>query len=149
MVRKVRKLHRRLAGPLALLWLVLSNSAWCGLADFSSQPAPHAHHGAAQHATANHEHAPESAIAHGAHSAHGESVTGCCDNGMDLPCCGGSAYAPGFDSPVQAKLLAAAIPPTLVIGNQENLVARVPVNERLIRPPGDPPVFVRCCSWLI
>jgi len=146
MVRKVRKLHRRLAGPLVLLWLVLSNSAWCSLDAFSSQSAPHAHHGAAQEANANHQHVPASAIAHG---AHGESAAGCCDSGMDLPCCGGSAYAPGFDSPVQAKLLSAVIPPSVLIEHHQHLFALMLLSDGLTRPPGDPPVFVRCCSWLI
>lgn len=146
MVRKVRKLHRRLAGPLVLLWLVFSNTAWCALASEVSTPLPasESHHGASHGEAMHHQPAPESG-----HSGHGDHASGCCDSGLELPCCSDSVYAPGFDSPVQAKLLSAAIPPPLLIEPRDHLVAWQGFSEMLIRPPGGPPVFIRCCSWLI
>jgi len=144
----MRRILRLLGGPLALLWLALSNSALCVALPMPAPPhahdahAHHAAHPSPGHEAGQHEHAANHAAPGSGHD--------CCAAKAAYPCCSGAAYAPAFDSPAMAKLLAVALPvepwPALL-----RLPARSEPPLPRVRPPAQagPPAWLRCCSLLI
>jgi hypothetical protein len=135
------------------MWLVLSNAALClgmpapagGGAHLHGAPGAHGASHAMHHQAAHDAHAE-----HGAHAPPLAALPDCCASIGEYPCCTDSTYAPAFDAPALAKLVAAAPPPEAAALAPVVPLRPVLVPARAVVPvQAGPPLYIRCCSFLI